>query len=254
MFDRHVKHFDGTAQLEDFVGYSSSTEVVEAFWNEVWKARNPDKVDDFVVEDFVITSGGERIEGRENFKAWVRDFLGRIDDFRFDVIETFQNQDGSRVASRWRVSGRNNCVPVAPRLIERVVIQREDEPVLQTPRGPLYRLTEHADLGVPTERSSFGVEPETGAVYYVARDGAACFANSTVDLWLQTLHCYGGHVTASELLSEPDDPEEYFSEDEEERALAELSHLARALEEIDPAAFKGYTGFLWPAHLDRWLY
>jgi len=110
MFDRHVKHFDGTAQLEDFVGYSSSTEVVEAFWNEVWKARNPDKVDDFVVEDFVITSGGERIEGRENFKAWVRDFLGRIDDFRFDVIETFQNQDGSRVASRWRVSGRNNGV------------------------------------------------------------------------------------------------------------------------------------------------
>ncbi|MFD8503333.1 SUKH-4 family immunity protein [Streptomyces sp. NPDC059687] len=164
------------------------------------------------------------------------------------------------VVARWRIPERMKAlliavgVPVAPRLIERVVLQREDEPVLQTPRGPLYRLTEHADLGVPTERSSFGVEPETGAVYYVARDGAACFANSTVDLWLQTLHCYGGHVTASELLSEPDDPEEYFSEDEEERALAELSHLARALEEIDPAAFKGYTGFLWPGHLDRWLY
>ncbi len=40
----------------------------------------------------------------------MRDFLGRIDDFRFDVIETFQSQDGSRVASRWRVSGRNNGV------------------------------------------------------------------------------------------------------------------------------------------------
>ncbi|MET8638443.1 nuclear transport factor 2 family protein [Streptomyces sp. NPDC004680] len=62
------------------MGYSSSTEVVEAFWSEVWKARNPDKIDDFVVEDFVITSGGERIEGRENFKAWVRDFLDGIDD------------------------------------------------------------------------------------------------------------------------------------------------------------------------------
>lgn len=27
---------------------------------------------------------------------------------QFDVVETFQNEDGSRVASRWRVSGRNN--------------------------------------------------------------------------------------------------------------------------------------------------
>lgn len=24
--------------------------------------------------------------------------------------------------------------------------------------------------------------------------------------------------------------------------------------DIDPAAFNGYEGFLWPAHLDRWLY
>ncbi|MEV6992499.1 SUKH-4 family immunity protein [Streptomyces sp. NPDC093228] len=160
----------------------------------------------------------------------------------------------------WRIPERMKAllievgVPVAPRLIERVVIQTEDDPVLQTSRGPFYRLTEHADLDVPAERSSFGVEPESGAVYYVGRDGAACFANSTVDLWLQALHCYGGHVTTSELLSEPDDPEGDFTEDEEERALAELSHLGRALEEIDPAAFEGYTGFLWPAHLDRWLY
>ncbi|MGW9031715.1 SUKH-4 family immunity protein [Streptomyces sp. NPDC055722] len=164
------------------------------------------------------------------------------------------------VVARWRIPERMKVllvevgVPVAPRLIERVVIQPEDHPVLQTSRGPLYRLTEHVDLAVPAERSSFGVEPETGAVYYVTPDGAACFANSTVDLWLQALHCYGSHVTTSELLSEPDSPEEDFSDDEEERALAELGHLARGLKEIDPAAFGGYIGFLWPAHLDRWLY
>jgi hypothetical protein len=70
MFDMAVKNFYCQAWLEVLVGYSSSTEVVEVFWSEVWKARNPDKVDDFVVEDFVITSGGERVEGRENFKAW----------------------------------------------------------------------------------------------------------------------------------------------------------------------------------------
>jgi hypothetical protein len=35
---------------------------VEACWNQVWNAHDPEKVDDFVVEDFVITTGGERIE------------------------------------------------------------------------------------------------------------------------------------------------------------------------------------------------
>ena len=59
-------------------------------------------------EDFVITSGGQDIVGREPFKAWVKDFQTRVHNFEFHVVETFQNQDGSRVASRWRVSGRNN--------------------------------------------------------------------------------------------------------------------------------------------------
>lgn len=90
--------------------YSSSAEVVEAFWDEVWNAHNPEAVDDFVVEDFVLTNAGVRVEGRENFKAWVREFLGRVIDLRLEVIETFQNHEGSRVASRWRIHGRNNGV------------------------------------------------------------------------------------------------------------------------------------------------
>ncbi|MGY3061624.1 hypothetical protein ACVWZD_005922 [Streptomyces sp. TE3672] len=85
-------------------------------------------------------------------------------------------------------------------------------------------------------------------------DGDAWFANSGIAVWLGVLHRYGSLVTASELLSEPDGPEEYLSEREEERAFAELNRLAEELKEIDPAAFNGYEGFLWPAHLDRWLY
>lgn len=69
-------------------------------------------------------------------------------------------------------------IPVAPRLIERVVMRSEAEPPLLTSRGPLYRLTEQADPDEPAERSSFGVEPETGAVYFVMPDGEAWFANS----------------------------------------------------------------------------
>ena len=71
-------------------------------------AQNPDAIDYLVHEDFVITSGGQDIVGREAFKAWVKDFQARVHNFEFHVVETFQNQDGSRVASRWRVIGRNN--------------------------------------------------------------------------------------------------------------------------------------------------
>lgn len=92
------------------MNHANSVDVVEAFWASVWQARNPEAVDDFVVDDFVITTGGERVEGRENFKAWVRAFLDKIHGFELEIIETFQNHDGSRVASRWRVHGKNNGI------------------------------------------------------------------------------------------------------------------------------------------------
>ncbi|MFE9045857.1 SUKH-4 family immunity protein [Streptomyces sp. NPDC007818] len=111
-----------------------------------------------------------------------------------------------------------------------------------------------ADPDDQAERFSFGVEPETGTVCFVLPDGEAWFANSGVGVWLDVLRHYGTRVTASELLSEPDGPEEYLSEEEEERAFAELNRLAEELQEIDPAAFDGYEGFLWPGLLDRWLY
>jgi predicted ester cyclase len=90
--------------------YANSAEIVDAFWDAVWQSRNPEAVDDFVVEDFVLTNAGEPIVGRANFKEWVRAFLARVDDFEFQVLETFQNADGSRVASRWQITGRNNGV------------------------------------------------------------------------------------------------------------------------------------------------
>jgi predicted ester cyclase len=94
--------------MEVVMAYANSVEIVEAFWDAVWKARDPEAVDDFVVEDFVLTNAGVAVEGRVSFKEWVRAFLERIDDFEFDVVETFQNVDGSRVASRWQINGRNN--------------------------------------------------------------------------------------------------------------------------------------------------
>jgi steroid delta-isomerase-like uncharacterized protein len=85
-----------------------SIDVVHAFWDEVWNAHDAAAVDKFVVDDFVIVSGGETITGRENFKKWVEGFLARVNDLHLDVVESFQNADGSRVASRWLLTGKNN--------------------------------------------------------------------------------------------------------------------------------------------------
>jgi steroid delta-isomerase-like uncharacterized protein len=89
---------------------TDSAEIVNAFWHAVWQSRNPEAVDDFVAEDFVISNGGEPLRGRENFKAWVAAFLDKVRDLEFEIVETFQNHDGSRVASRFVVSGKNNGV------------------------------------------------------------------------------------------------------------------------------------------------
>lgn len=86
----------------------NSIAIVEKFWRQVWQARNPDAIDDLVAEDFTITSGGVEIRSRARFKDWVAAFLASINDFDFQVVETFQNGAGDRVVSRWVVTGKNN--------------------------------------------------------------------------------------------------------------------------------------------------
>lgn len=90
------------------MGRQDAVKIVEAFWAATWQGKDFDAIDAFCVEDFVITSGGIDIVSRARFKAWAIEFNRLIGGLRFDVLESFQNEDGSRVASRWRVSGRNN--------------------------------------------------------------------------------------------------------------------------------------------------
>lgn len=91
-----------------------SVSIVNAFWDAVWNGHDPGAADDFVVEDFVIVSGGETITGREAFKQWIGNFLAVVDDLRLEVLESFQNADGSRVTSRWLLTGRNNGILGTP--------------------------------------------------------------------------------------------------------------------------------------------
>ena len=85
-----------------------SVALVENFWEEVWAACDPAAIDRFVTEDFIITTAGVNITGPEDFKTWVAGFQSRIADLRWETIETFSNREGSRVASRFRITGRNN--------------------------------------------------------------------------------------------------------------------------------------------------
>ena len=45
-----------------------AVKIVESFWADVWAVRSPDAIDRFVVDDFVITSGGVDIRTRDSFK------------------------------------------------------------------------------------------------------------------------------------------------------------------------------------------
>jgi steroid delta-isomerase-like uncharacterized protein len=85
-----------------------SVDIVHAFWDQVWNAHDAAAAERFVVDDFVIVSGGETISGRENFRQWIEEFLEKVHDLHLEVTESFQSSDGSRVASRFLLTGKNN--------------------------------------------------------------------------------------------------------------------------------------------------
>ena len=97
-----VREWDGA--------HMRSTEIVTAFWDEVWNAHEPDAVDRFVADDVVIEAGGQEIAGKDNIRNWVKEFLDHVSDLHVDTIETFQNDDGTRVTSRWVLTGTNNGI------------------------------------------------------------------------------------------------------------------------------------------------
>lgn len=87
----------------------SSVDAAKKFFKEVWQSPpNLGALDDLVVEDFVFISGGRDIEGREAFKKWVTGFIELFGNLKLEVVESFENADGSRVASTWRLTGTNN--------------------------------------------------------------------------------------------------------------------------------------------------
>jgi hypothetical protein len=91
-------------------GNLDAAATVNGFWRDVWQARNPEAVDQYVVDDFIITSGGKDIYSREEFKKWIASFQFKVGDLKLEILETFATADGKRVVSRLRLTGTNNGI------------------------------------------------------------------------------------------------------------------------------------------------
>jgi steroid delta-isomerase-like uncharacterized protein len=85
-----------------------STEKVLRFFDEVRNAHDLDAMDKFVTDDVVLATGRQESIGKENLKNWIKGFFDKVNDLEVDAGETFQNQDGTRVTSRWVLMGTNN--------------------------------------------------------------------------------------------------------------------------------------------------
>lgn len=61
--------------LDHLTGKAGPEHLVLQFWENTW---NPpydlDLIDKLMTEDFIITSAGQAVKGRENFKQWVTEF------------------------------------------------------------------------------------------------------------------------------------------------------------------------------------
>jgi predicted ester cyclase len=96
------------AQQQYLAGLSPVDKVLH-FWNNVWShPYDLDLIDELMVEDFIITSAGKEIKGRDNFKQWVSQFLQTVHNAHLETIDIFESKDGSKVVSRWKFTGLHN--------------------------------------------------------------------------------------------------------------------------------------------------
>jgi steroid delta-isomerase-like uncharacterized protein len=88
---------------------SRGEQLALEFLRRVWgPSHDLAAIDELMTEDYVITSGGSAVRGREAFKAWVAEFQTHLRDASTVSVDTFASADGDRVVSRWVCTGRNN--------------------------------------------------------------------------------------------------------------------------------------------------
>jgi predicted ester cyclase len=87
----------------------ASKALVTRFFTEVWNSPyRMETIDELVDEEFIITSAGNDIKGRDNFTNWVQGVGSQINDLKVDIQEMIVTDDGQRVVTRMVGTGGNN--------------------------------------------------------------------------------------------------------------------------------------------------
>ncbi|PCC74726.1 SnoaL-like domain-containing protein [Nannocystis exedens] len=94
---------------------ATGVRLLSEFWARVY---NPppdlDTIDRLCTEDFILTTAGTDVVGRAAFKEWVRSFSAKIRELRLTSHDMFGSADGTRVVSRWVVTGFNQGILNTP--------------------------------------------------------------------------------------------------------------------------------------------
>lgn len=83
--------------------------LVQDFFSKVWHPpHNLEAIDQLMTEDYLITTAGKTIRGRQAFKSWVGEFQKQLVDAKTESLDLFYAPESSKVVSRWICSGKNN--------------------------------------------------------------------------------------------------------------------------------------------------
>jgi SnoaL-like domain len=73
-----------------------AVQLVLEFFARVWHPPHDlSAIDELMTEDYVITSAGRVIEGREAFKAWVRQFQSQLLNATTESVDAFASPTGA---------------------------------------------------------------------------------------------------------------------------------------------------------------
>lgn len=86
-------------------------ELLTEFWAKVYNLpQDLDAIDRLCTDDFILSNPGGDVVGRAAFKEWARTFTSKIRDISLKSLDMFSSADGTRVVSRWVVTGYNQGV------------------------------------------------------------------------------------------------------------------------------------------------
>ena len=98
-------------QQSDLLSNKKPEKLVLDFFDKVWHSPHQlDAIDELMTEDYTITTAGNVIKGRMNFKNWVKGFQKLLLEAKTESEDIFFNETENKVVSRWVCSGKNNGI------------------------------------------------------------------------------------------------------------------------------------------------